>query len=88
LREDFASNDIILLQLSEMSGEHLLRGIWNEPLKFAKSTSSIFEVKQNERFPFSADDFCSKVDGTIPAIHKDLRRHLVTKRCLLALLKL
>jgi len=68
LREDFAVDHVVVLQFPKMLGKHFLGRAGNEPLQFAKSASVVFEIKQNERLPFSADDFGGEFDGTIFAV--------------------
>jgi len=72
LREDFAVDHVVTLQLAKMLGEHFLGRAGDEPLQFTKAASMVFEIKQNERLPFSADNFGGEFDGAILAVQGTL----------------
>jgi len=72
LREDFAVDHVVTLQLAKMLGEHFLGRAGDEPLQFAKAARVVFEIKENERLPFSADNFGGEFDGAILAVQGTL----------------
>jgi len=79
-------NDLVALQLPEMLREHFF-GQAGDPLpQFAKTLRPVLKIKQNQRFPFAANDVGGQLYRTLELFHpKPPNECQVTKRCLPAI---
>lgn len=69
LGEDVAVHDAVALEFAEMLGKHFFRADGNQALELAEAPRFVFEIKQDERFPFAADDLGGEFHGTFEIVH-------------------
>jgi hypothetical protein len=83
LCENLSMNHVVAFEFAKMLGQHFFGRAGNGPLQFTEAMRSAFQVVQDNRFPFSADNFRCEFDGAIEFEQRSLRGNQVTKRCLL-----
>jgi hypothetical protein len=53
---DFAPNQLIALQISQVLGKHLLGHAWDERAQLIKPLGTGFQINEDQRFLFATDD--------------------------------
>ena len=64
-----ASEDTFFLQLTQLFDEHFVAHAGDGAAQFAKALRTVFELSQDERLPFAADDVDGRFDGAIFNAH-------------------
>jgi hypothetical protein len=78
-------NHFVALQISQVLGKHLLGHARNELAQLTEPLGTGFQIKQDQRFPFAADDVGGQFYRAIVFLHRTPPASMVTKRCLLAI---
>ena len=64
-----ADDHPILLKLTQLLGQHLLRGVGQAFAQFAETLRPLHEVINDDGLPFPADDFQGSANGTFFEAH-------------------
>src|SRR5580658_7730399 len=70
---DLAVHHLVALQLPEMLREHFFRQAGDPFAQLAETFGSALKIKQNQRFPFAADNIGGQLYRTIEFFHPSLQ---------------
>lgn len=74
LGEHLAMDDVVALEFAEVLGQHFLRRTGNEFLQLIESSRAALQMEQDQRLPFSTDNFGGELHGTLGVFHKNTPR--------------
>lgn len=66
-----AVDDVVAFKFAQVLGEHFFRRVGNQFLELIESPRAALQMKQDQGFPFSTDNFSGELHGAVGVFHKN-----------------